>query len=359
MDDNNTPEQTSIAPDKAAPLSKQDNVAPFPDKDSARLPAIKESAAAWLVRINSGDFDESQQQALAEWVAEDPMHRDVLFKYAKQWDSMAVLSDLATLFPLPDTNLRQAPPRSTAKPSLGWWGNIGESVLQFTRTRLTQSAVAFSLACALAIVAIPGLQQVLFGLGAPHYQTAIGERSTFTLSDGSVVTLNTNSELTVHFSEARRDIRLSRGEATFNVAKNRERPFVVRAGDGVVWAVGTAFNVRYASSLQSSNAAVDVMVTEGTVKVFTDIGTVSDAKLTVDADELQRANQAANPASQTKASPPIELLPERTRESLLTVGQALRYTEVIKAREQIAPAQMAKQLAWREGVIIFDGETLE
>ena len=41
-----------------------------------------------------------------------------------------------------------------------------------------------------------------------------------------------------------RIVRLSRGEVNFDVAKDPHRPFVVYAGDGLVWAVGTAFNVR-------------------------------------------------------------------------------------------------------------------
>ena len=85
---------------------------------------------------------------------------------------------------------------------------------------------------------MPGFRDALLNLGAPQYETAVGERSTFTLSDGSIVTLNTNSELTVHYSDTRREARLARGEANFEVAKNRAKPFVVRAGDGLVgqWA---------------------------------------------------------------------------------------------------------------------------
>ena len=344
-----------------APLQ---NVAPFPNRDSARLPAIKECAAGWLVRINSGEFSSEEEQALAEWMAADELHRETLFKMAKQWDSMAILSDLADLFPLPNTGFqnsaRHAP--STDNNDKGWLGGFGHVLSHYAFSRFFQGAVAFSVVCMIALVSSPALQTIILGSGASHYVTAIGERATFTLNDGSVVTLNTNSQLAVDFSEGRRDIRLSRGEASFDVAKNPDRPFVVRAGEGVVWAVGTAFSVRYSAiASEFDSPAVDVVVTEGAVKVFTDIGKVSDAKLTVDAQELQRAKQAAavSAAGAMVASPAIEPLSGDERESLLTVGQSLRYTEVIKVREQIAPVDIERQLAWHQGVIIFDGETLE
>ena len=217
------------------------NVASFPTLDSARLPEIKERAASWLVRLNSGEISPEEEQALAEWMEADELHREALFKLAKQWDSMAILSDLAALFPLPNTRFqgsaRHAP--SAENSDKRGWGGFGQALSHYAFSRFFQGAVAFSLVCTLAIVFLPAMQKILLGVGAPHYVTVIGERSTFTLSDGSVVTLNTNSELVVDFSEGRRDIRLSRGEANFDVAKNPDRPFVVRAGDGVVWAVGT------------------------------------------------------------------------------------------------------------------------
>lgn len=340
------------------------NVAPFPTRDSAKLPDIKERAAGWLVRINSGEFSAEEELALAQWMAADELHRDTLFKLAKQWDSMAILSDLGALFPLSNTALqgsaRHAP--STENSDKGWWGGFAHALSHYAFSRFFQSAVALSLVCVLSIVFSPAMQNIVFGVGAPNYVTAIGERSTFTLNDGTAVTLNTNSELAVDFSEGRRDIRLRRGEASFDVAKNPDRPFVVHAGDGMVWAVGTAFSVRYSTAEgRLDRLAVDVVVTEGAVKVFTDIAKVSDTKLSVDASELQRANQAAeaNVIGGGGAGRAIEPLLGDERESLLTVGQSLRYTEVINAREQIPSTEIDKQLAWHRGVIIFDGETLE
>jgi transmembrane sensor len=82
-----------------------------------------------------------------------------------------------------------------------------------------------------------------------------------TLADGSVVELNGDSRIEVDYSASERRVRLVSGEAHFVVAKNPGRPFFVSVGPVTVRAVGTAFNIRH------SPAAIEVLVTEGTVRV--------------------------------------------------------------------------------------------
>jgi transmembrane sensor len=65
------------------------------------------------------------------------------------------------------------------------------------------------------------------------------------LSDGSRVSLNASTSVEVSFSRGERRVRLERGEAYFEVARNASRPFIVEAGVHQVTAVGTAFVVRY------------------------------------------------------------------------------------------------------------------
>jgi len=84
------------------------------------------------------------------------------------------------------------------------------------------------------------------------------------LPDGSVVTLNTDSLIEVQYTQTERTILLLRGEGHFEVAANEARPFLVCAGDQVVRAVGTAFNVEL-----SATSDVEITVTEGTVTIGT------------------------------------------------------------------------------------------
>jgi transmembrane sensor len=69
------------------------------------------------------------------------------------------------------------------------------------------------------------------------------ETRTEILSDGSRVTLNANSFVSVAFTRHSRALTLVRGEAHFEVSKDPQRPFRVRAGANEVVAVGTVFDV--------------------------------------------------------------------------------------------------------------------
>ncbi len=89
------------------------------------------------------------------------------------------------------------------------------------------------------------------------------EMPIMTLSDGSRVQLNASSAIAFDYDEKHRSVRLLRGQAFFEVAKDQNRPFVVAAGDTHVTALGTAFDVRIGSS------ETNVTVTESTVRVET------------------------------------------------------------------------------------------
>lgn len=97
--------------------------------------------------------------------------------------------------------------------------------------------------------------------GSETYATGIGQRSTFVLEDGSVVELNAQSKVSVTFTETQRDVKLVRGQALFNVAKNPQRPFVVHAGNREIVAVGTEFDVRL------DTHSVQVTLIEGKVRI--------------------------------------------------------------------------------------------
>jgi transmembrane sensor len=97
------------------------------------------------------------------------------------------------------------------------------------------------------------------------YRTLPGERRTVELREGSRVTLDANSVLTVRLGPDERSLTLERGEAFFQVGKDPSRPFVVQAGTTRVKALGTAFNVR-----MSGDRTV-VAVTEGEVEFVADV----------------------------------------------------------------------------------------
>jgi transmembrane sensor len=98
-------------------------------------------------------------------------------------------------------------------------------------------------------------------LRPPHYETAIGEQRDVLLPDGSRITLNTDTAVTVHYTDAARRIDLERGEAVFSVKHDTKRPFDVTAGETLTRALGTEFNV------DMRRDRISVSVIEGVVRV--------------------------------------------------------------------------------------------
>jgi transmembrane sensor len=93
-----------------------------------------------------------------------------------------------------------------------------------------------------------------------QYATAVGQRSSVVLDDGSRLTLDTDTFVRVTFGRER-SILLERGQALFDVAKGDKRPFVVKAMDRRVIATGTSFDVRV------TNKVIAVVLIEGKVTV--------------------------------------------------------------------------------------------
>ncbi|OLS62798.1 hypothetical protein PSEMO_23590 [Pseudomonas putida] len=125
------------------------------------------------------------------------------------------------------------------------WGDIGhtEAAAQLPaaprRSRRWGSAIAASLL--LALVGYGGWQQAPALLA--DYHTSTGERRTVTLEDGSRVTLNSASALSVKYSAERRLVSLREGEALFEPAQD-PRPFVVEGGGEAVQGSDAVFSVR-------------------------------------------------------------------------------------------------------------------
>ena len=97
------------------------------------------------------------------------------------------------------------------------------------------------------------------------YRTAIGERRVITLSDGSKLSLDADSEVTVRYGKHDRSLHLLKGQARFDVAHDKTRPFSVVAGSQKVIATGTAFNIDMAGP------KVLVTLIEGHVVVLDEI----------------------------------------------------------------------------------------
>lgn len=128
--------------------------------------------------------------------------------------------------------------------------------------RLKSAARRRLLAASMGIVAMGLAAAAYVHWSADRFETTVGEQRDVVLADGSRVTLNTNTALTVRYSKNRRYIEMSRGEALFSVKHDAQRPFDVAAGGTLTRALGTEFNV------DLRNSKVTVSVLDGAVRVM-------------------------------------------------------------------------------------------
>ncbi len=154
------------------------------------------------------------------------------------------------------------------------------------------------------------------------YATTLGERRVVTLADGSKVSLDSNSELRIAYSDDARKLVLMRGQARFDVAHDVTRPFSVQARDRIVVATGTAFNVDLMGD------KVQVTLIEGRVVVLT-----------------------KSPAPAGAAAP----APAK-RGIALTAGQQL--TVAPRAAGMVETVNLDRATAWESGQLVFEDEPL-
>ncbi len=253
--------------------------------DEARRKALDE-ATRWFARLRRDEVSAGDHAAFEAWQSESLAHRRAYREVERLWNMMDGLE------PVPiERSLRLT----------GRW------------PRLAGALVASLLVLVMGLYVAGSLFD--FGpWGMPHYRTAIGERRTVTLSDGSVVHLNTQSDIAVAFYDVERHVRLRSGEALFDVNADPERPFIVDAGAGRIRVTGTAFDVRL------DGEAADVAVIRGHVDVLRR------------GEERQRA------------------------EAQLSAGEGVRVDA--SGVSETAPVDVAAVTAWRQGRLVYRGVPL-
>ena len=123
------------------------------------------------------------------------------------------------------------------------------------------AAAGLAIAAAIFWLLVPGPFSTAESADVSTFATVPGEHRSFRLADGSRVEMAGDSRLRVSLRAQKRDIELQEGEAYFNVAHDKTRPFTVHAGALHVRAVGTRFDVRTTAD------RVVVAVEEGVVVV--------------------------------------------------------------------------------------------
>ena len=258
----------------------------------------REAAAFWFAELQAADVTPAAWESFLEW-EQDPAN------------AAAYREIEATLGVLDQTSLSRAGALSETRPGRG---------RGLALPALAAAAAVLVLAATALTLRSPAREP------APlTYATAIGEQQAVTLEDGSVITLNTDTRLTVVYSKTERLIRLTQGEALFEV-EHADRPFRVEAGGTATRALGTEFDIH------AKENAVSVTLIRGSVRV------------TELAQELLTQQPGAIPEESLQEG--IVLKPGDRLDIL--PGKA-------PIRSTIDPARAGK---WREGILQFDNTTL-
>jgi transmembrane sensor len=209
--------------------------------------APTEQAARWFGRVRAG-LNERDQAAFAAWLEAYPANRGAYEDVTRAWDFLGAASSEPAIVAMRSEALSVTPRR---RPSLTVLSAAAALVLTLMSTA---GFYAFRLMH-------PSGQSRVAAAVSTILQTAVGERSAATMGDGSVITLNTNSKVRITLDERSRNVTLLAGQAFFQVAKDKSRPFTVTAGDRQVIALGTQFDVRVQSQ------GIRVALLEGRVTV--------------------------------------------------------------------------------------------
>lgn len=258
--------------------------------------ALRDEAVTWLVRVQSDTATAEDWSALTAWL-EGSEARVAAFEDAELIlaDLDARRSEIAEGLPPPSPNVVSFPKRSSSPATRRVW--VG-------------AAIAASLA---VMVGGPALWRASQG-PLTTYETRPGEVREIALADGSRVTLDGGSKLSVRLGWRERRVEMGLAQASFDVAKDASRPFVIGVGDQRVRVVGTEFNIRH------DVGSVRVTVRRGVVEV------------------AQRDKAGAAPIR-------------------LTVGQELRHRHG-SATSAVRRVEPAAAFAWSQGQIIAENETL-
>jgi transmembrane sensor len=223
--------------------------------------AIAEQASEWYVENRGGPLDPQQSAHFMEWLQASPVHVAEYLRVASLVPDLEAAAQQAAI-PL-EPLLAQARSEPDGVASIN---SVGSRPVPASRDTRRWGIAQLAAAAAVVILSVTAAlwwthDGERFGLPR-SYSTAHGEQRQQRLPDGSILHLNTDSAVTVHYSHAERVVRLDRGQVLFEVAKQAQRPFRVEAGQAGVIAVGTEFDVYRKSS------TVTVKVLEGAVAVF-------------------------------------------------------------------------------------------
>jgi len=338
-------------------------------KSSTMNSQILDEACEWFVEFRAGDIDANQRQRFDDWLRRSPEHIRAYIDIARIYvevpppdptgeiDLPALIAyanrDGSNVAPLPSSiAAREAATRFDLNAASG-------QLRLAPRESFWMSNRALAASLLTGLIVASGLL-VWRTERYPSYATDIGEHRSIALSDGSTVDLNARSRLRVEFTAGERLVELFEGQALFQVAKDKSRPFIVKSGEATVRAVGTQFDV------DRKATGTTVTVIEGRVVVYsavhpevsTTVAPVSSP--TGVASRMPTAPRAQKAPAVTGAPPdlPADLSPPVESGSAVYVGAGEQITVTSQALRVPEHTDVTAATAWTQRRLVFEGTQL-
>lgn len=257
---------------------------------------IDEQAADWVARRDRGPLSEDEQSALDQWLSGDARRRGALLRA----EAFSLMGESARALG-PDFDPRRfapARPSAASKPTrrrVLAWAGTGGAVIA------ASVGLGFSLQASATI------------------STGKGEMRLVSLADGSSVMLNTETSMRVDYNDQVRRVTILGGEAFFTILPDSRRLFQVEVASAVVNAVAASLSVRHLAS-----KVADVLVDRGVVTIEDRAGGTAR----IDLRAHQQVTLGATGPNPSKPRP-------------------------------VSAQEVSRELAWREGNIVFEGERLD
>jgi transmembrane sensor len=264
---------------------------------------IEEAAAAWFAKREGGHWQPADEAQLATWLEAATAHRVAFVRILAAWERSGRLNALGAGIAqgtVPERDSWRFAPVSVDSVT------VTESSDRHARHRWLRSRGLRVIAALWVIATVAGTVWYFSIDRGKFYRTGIGAVSTVPLSDGSTVTLNTDTQVHVELAPHERSVKVDQGEVFFDVAHDSSRPFVVTVADERIIAVGTQFSIR------RQDKDVRILVTQGRVRIERVGSSLGEAATSLDAGFEARTTPGALLIDQPTSTQFEQLLSWRT-----------------------------------------------
>ena len=268
---------------------------------NADVERAEREAADWFTRLGSKVIATSAIEDFYTW-RRDPLNNATYLRVEEVWRKTARLQGDPDI----DIAVHEALKRGAERRKAGLLADLAG------RKALGLAVILLAVVTGAFVVSRPD-----------SYSTNIGEQRVVRLADGTRVTLDTNSAVTASLSKEKRNVRLTRGQALFEVAKDPTRPFIVSTDKGDVRALGTRFDI------ELRQADMKVTLLEGSVEVR------NAAHLGADQSWTLKPGEQVNVSKAARTTPPPRRVNVNAATSWTTGRLTFQETPLAEAMKEV------------------------